>query len=366
MRIDVETIIYVYLFICISLLVFNLIYIFRSKGREKRQDRAVRDWTERIRLQIQRLKEGEKIDPEHQRRAAKKLKNIRALLPFGTALDLLAQEEPGVTDVYVHANQGIIQVLASNYAKKDSMDRAYFAYLISRHRPCSGGEFRPVMEILLSFLDDSTVYCKENVLKALYALGNVQAVENALQIFNDRGWFHHQKLLADGLLTFRGNREELAKRLWSHHRNWNDGIMLSVVQFITNFSENYREIFLPYLTKRDTGQEIRLAMIRYYRRHTYEPARQLFISLLADEAGEDNVKIVAAAVLARYPGRDTVQALKNALHNPNWYVRYNAASSLAEQKAPVPELQEVLEGKDRYAKEILEYMLEDAKAGEDK
>ncbi|MCR1839173.1 HEAT repeat domain-containing protein [Murimonas intestini] len=313
---------------------------------------------------MQRIAQGENIEQEHLKLAEKKLVKTEALFSFGAALDALEEKSPGQTDAYMYSIQGGIQVLASRYAKKDSMDRAYFAFLISRHCPGSTEEFKPVMEILISFLDDSTVYCKENVLKALYSLGNVQAVENALQVFNDRGWFHHQKLLSDGLLTFRGDLEKLAERLWSHHREWNDRIMLSVIQFITGFSENYKEIFLPFLEQETAGREIRLAIMRYYRRHTYEPARPLLISLLLDEKGEDNAKIVAASVLSQYPGEDTAAALKKALQYYNWYVRYNAASSLAAQRIPARELLDVLEGKDRYAKEILEYMLEDAKAGE--
>lgn len=363
MRFDIETVIYSYLFICVALLVYNIVYIFRSTGRNKRQEKTQKSWEQQIRQQLDRLSRGEEVTLDHQNRILSKLRRIQHLFAYGTSLDLIAQEEPILTELYMQANLGTIQTLASDYVKKDSMDRAYFAYLIAQHRPCDGQEFRPLMEILLSFMEDATVYCKENVFKALYALGNCQAVENALQIFNDRNWFHHQKLLSDGLLTFSGDRDELAARLWSHYGQWNEELMLSIIQFITGFSENYREPFFPILQREETDIEIRLAILRYYRRHHYEPVHSLLITYLWDEKEGDNLKIVSAFVLSRYPGEGTVAALKHALSHHNWYVRYNAASSLVELDVPAAELEDVFAGNDQYAKEILIYMLEDAKGG---
>lgn len=306
------------------------------------------------------LKAEEKIQPEHQRQMKKELTRTENIACYGNALDHLEKEDQDLLRSYLYSCQETFQILGARYRKKDSMDRAYFAYLISRHRPCEGSEFRPIMELLISFLPNSTVYCKENVLKALYALGNSQAVEKALGVFQIQNWFHHQKLLADGLLTFRGDKTELAARLWRHHREWREDLVLAVVQFITGFSGDYRGIFLDLLQNKDTGLELRLAVFRYFRRFPYEPVYRLLIEELRGESGEDSRRIVAASVLARYPGSETVRALKEALCHPNWYVRYNAASSLVELKAGPEEFQDVFEGDDLYAKEILSYMLEEA------
>ena len=44
MRIDADTIIYAYLFICAALMVFNLFYIFRAKARKEKQRSRVDGW----------------------------------------------------------------------------------------------------------------------------------------------------------------------------------------------------------------------------------------------------------------------------------------------------------------------------------
>lgn len=363
MYLNAENLIYVYLFICIALLFFNIFYIFCSKRRQRGQEKKAEKWEKMIREQIVSLTRGEHISEEHQRQMKREFVRTDSLVSYGNALDRISVKEPAMVDEYIFACQETIQFLASRYRKKDSMDQAYFAYLISRHYPCCYNEYNPLMELLISFLHGSSVYCKENVLKALYALGNCEAVETALQLFNDQQWFHHPKLLSDGLLTYKGDKEELADRLWSHYRQWNQEIMLSVIRFITGFTESYREVFFSLLIEEDTELEIKLSVFRYYRKYPYEPVRPLLIKELLDENSDDSPKIVAASVLSSFPGEETTAALKQALHHPNWYVRYNAAASLAQLKTQPWELQDIFTGEDQYAKEILEYMLEDVKAG---
>lgn len=364
MRFDANAVIYGYLFICVALLVFNLFYIFRAKGRKKQQKVRAKEWQREIEAQLGLLARGSAVEETHRKRMLRVLRSTNGLISYSSALEAVQRTQPVLLAQYLRESYAVLQELAVVYGRKQSMERAYFADVIARFRPCSGEEFRPLMEILLSYLADSTVYCRENVLHALCALGNGQAVETALQILNDNEWFHHQKLLSDGLTAFSGDREALAARLWRHAKDWNAYLMLSVVQFITNCSDSYRETFLPVLCAPETDPELRLALMRYYRRHPYGPARPVLLEYLRGAPGQDvNLAVVSAAVLDRYPGIDTVEALKQALGHPNWYVRYNAAASLVHLEVDIRALREVLQGGDRYAKEILQYMLEEKEMG---
>lgn len=47
-----------------------------------------------------------------------------------------------------------------------------------------------------------------------------------------------------------------------------------------------------------------------------------------------------------------------AMHSPNWYVRYNASASLEAHGLSYEEMMDVLSGNDRYAREMLNYRLE--------
>lgn len=364
MRIDADTIIYAYLFICAALMVFNLFYIFRAKARKEKQRSRVDGWRREIAAQFAALETGGAVAEEHKKRLARRLRDTNALVPYCGALEEAQAARPQTYARYMESIHAQMLDLASEYSRRQSMERAYFADVIARFPPYTDGKYHPLMEILTAYMENSTVYCRENVLRALSSLGNAQAVETALQVLNDGGYFHHHKLLADRLTDFTGDCEALAARLWRHKNAWSGEMMVAVVEFITNCSENYCETFLPLLRDEREDLELRLCAMRYFRRHPYPPARPVLLDCLNGATGANvDLAIVSAAVLDRYPGKDTVAALKRALCHRNWYVRYNAASSLVRLGASKAELQDVFEGNDAFARDILQYMLEEKEMG---
>ena len=361
MKISINALIYIYMLICFSLLLYNIIYIIKSYISKKLMKKRSFYWKGEILKQISFLQKQENVEESHLRKLERKLSKTEELIAYVDALDSLNEHD--TFEIYLQNTFVAQQTLALKYAKKDSMNRAFFAYTISKYPSCNGEKFRPIMRILISYLDNSTVYCRENSLKALCALGNIQAVENALQILNDYHWFHHKKLLSDGLATFRGDKEKLMEVLWKHINDWDENIMISVVQFITICGGQYQEVFFPMLLSDNTSIEIRLGIMRYYRRYFYEPVREILYSFLQDDNIDENLIIVAAIVLDRYPGEETIDILKEALHHHNWYVRRNAASSLYNLGVELDTLDNILNGDDRYAKDILNYKYQ-VKAGE--
>ena len=67
------------------------------------------------------------------------------------------------------------------------------------------------------------------------------------------------------------------------------------------------------------------------------------------------------SALAVYPGPQTLEILKKETSSKNWYVRRNAAKSLAVLNTDRDALADILQGNDRYAKEMLEYQLDEVK-----
>lgn len=361
MKFDVDKVIYIYIFICISILLYNIAYIFYSDIQKSKYKKMTIDWQKGITKQIDLLSNKSRVEESHKKLIKKKLNSINELICYVRALDILKKQDKDIKR-YLKENYILIQSLAHNYAKKENAERAFFAFFISKYPPINGKEYNPLMEILISYLDNSTIYCRENVLQALYALGNIQAIENALQIINDRQWFHHKKLLSDGLITFNGDKENLAQRLWSHRNKWDYNLMISIVQFITLVSDKFKETFFEVLKSENLNLEVRLSILRYYRHHIYEPVLPLLINYLKDEKEiNENIKIVTASVIEVYPSEDTIEALKGTLHHSNWYLRYNSAVSLVNLNIDIYKIQDILEGNDIYAKEILAYMIEQRK-----
>lgn len=80
------------------------------------------------------------------------------------------------------------------------------------------------------------------------------------------------------------------------------------------------------------------------------------IELLKDEAWE--VRAIAAKVLGQLQDTKALIPLVNALSDREWYVRYNAANSLISIEGGIDLVYDVLEGEDRFAKDIVIAVLE--------
>ena len=363
LKFDISFVIYGYLFICLVLMVFNILYIFYSSGLKKRIAKNAIHWEKEIKEQITYLQKGKEIEQSHMDSVLKKMKNTNQMVAYVRALELVKESNIDTRE-YSSALYLQVQGLAHAYAKKEKADKAFFAYFVAENPPCRGEDYRPLMEILISYLEDSTIYCRENVLKAFYAMGNTQAVETTIDWMEARGMFHHQKLLADGLMTFQGDKALLANRLWDKRWQYSTTTNVAVIQFISAKMDGYEEAFYEELKRTDVDIEIRIAMLRYFQRHYYAPIKGLLNEVVnTPEMADENLLIVATSVLGKYPGEDTKEALKKALRHRNWYVRKNAAASLVNITEDEKEYESILKGKDRYAREILEYTLEEMEKG---
>ena len=350
MRLPVRTVIYFYIFICVVLLLFNLLYIFRSSSIKRRQRRKVQHWKQ----YLDSFAEGSPVwGPKE---LFRRLKNIQEFIAFYEALESREKEQPGEAAAFFQENRSTVLELAREYSERDAMERAFFAYVIAAFHPAAGDQRSPLLEELLRYLENSTVYSRENVLNALYALGNIQPVEHAFLLMSQRGWYHDPRLLADGPNRFRGEKEALANRLWSCRGQLSECFQVGTIRFAETLSgDSFAENFLRSLETEALPTETQFTLVRYFRRHAVPYAQPVLLRLLKG-GGKRELAIAAAASLASYPDGETRQALKEALHSPNWYVRQNAARSLKALGVPYEECG-IDASADRYATEMLEYIL---------
>lgn len=350
----VNTIVYFYIFVCIALLVFNIIYIFNSKRRSKYSKRQIDVMGT---LQKKWMSEAEKEAglPEEEKRAiVKKLRKISWLLAFQEVL-LKAEKEQssGEMACFFRYISPVIYELAMYYQKRPVVEKSFFAYFSSVHLAVAPKSYERLGETFLLYLENSTVYCRENVLHALYALGAEDALERAFEQFQVKGWYHQPKLISDGMAGFQGDKEKLVRRLWTKNKKWPDFINISLVQFMANQPEDFSDIMLPAL--KESPRELRFVVIRYFQRHPKEAAKEILLNILNQN---EDLAIAAASALEKYPGEDTEAALKKGLQSTNWYVRHNAAVSLLKLGISESEKAELLSNKDKYAREMFAYVLE--------
>lgn len=346
----VSMVIFLYIFIGAALLGFNLFYML-SSGIKKRvlEYRIHREMDEQRSVMENLLR---RMDRRYRRRLYNKIKHEDGLLICVEALERNGKRAPAeAVATYMTACRDILFDAAEVYRKKGAMERALFAYFISLLPEKAAPEYYRMGEILLGYLDHSTVYCRENVLQALYTLGNENALIRALQTFQENGWYHEPKLLSDGMLHFRGDKNELARRMWN--QKWDEPMKVVLIRFMTRLEADMSDLVQPELLSEH--DELRFAAIRYFAAHRSTEAVPVLIQILKDD-GE--IAVAAAQALGSYPGEAVKEALKEALHSRQWDVRRNAAESLMKMDLTTEDLQQLCTNEDTYAREMFIHVLE--------
>jgi len=356
---NVETLIYAYLAVCTSMILFNCacIFVFRRKSinLEKRSYSFERE----VARQLERLEQGEDTEEEHKEFLKRKLGKIRHLLAFDETLARLGEQKPEQVDAYCSQIHSVFLFLAVENPYRTPMKLTYFAYIIGKYKLIQNRPVDLIMEVLMRLLEEPSLYCRENAMYAVYSSGDVKSVCRALKILDEGRYFHHAKLLTDGLLTFAGDPDALAEALWEEFPQFSVRMQVVILDFMRFGGRDRSKELLSLLADGRQDDEIRFSCIRYFGKYPYEPAFPILIDLAENrERLRWEYTAIAAAALAAYPCGRSIEVLKEKLNSSNWYVRYNAAKSLEGFSLPYIELSDIFDGNDRYAREILQYRLD--------
>lgn len=350
---NVEILIYCYLAICLSMIVFNCIAMLVFRRKDYEMEHGSRKLEDTIWEQIAQLRNGQEIEEAHTRYLSRKLKHLRNLMILDEAMSRILEQNREAAEEYLYQIRGIFEGLAVEYMKKERMKTAYFAYLLSRYY--SDRESILIRDIMLQLMHEESLYCRENALKYIYRRGEVATVTEALRIINENNFFHHTKLLTDGLLTFTGDHEELIRKFWSELDMFQESLQIAVLNYIRFCSGNYCKSMYDVMVDENRPKEVRYAAIRYLGKYYYLPAKSRLIAYAVSVQPEWEYAAISAGSLAIYPGEDTIAALKTALKSQNWYTRTNAAKSLSELDVSYVEMIDIWNGSDRYAREMAQY-----------
>lgn len=362
---DAEIILYIYMASCIVVLVFNLLYMLMDRMQKKHANKERLTLVDSIADQIELIARTGKVEEKHVNSLTRKLKRVSQLKVFEQSLQKIWEETPEELCLeYVGQIRKVFLILTGIYEKRDEIEKAYLCSLIeefSIEKERQGMD--NILEYLLRRIIEKDAFLRENALKAIYSSGNKDAVLSAWIKLCENDIFHNEKLLSDGLLKFVGDKKELAQLLWDHRKEFHTYLLLPLMQFIRFTSGDFQQEFLEFLEKEDEDKELRLEVIRYLRRYPYEPAREVLQNFIRYQEYMDwEYGAMAASALSGYPGEDTVYCLKGGLSAINWYVRHNCAQSLiVDLHISQIELFDIYNGRDRYAREILNYITQKSK-----
>lgn len=351
-----EVFLYGYGLVCISMLVYNMIYNLYSRGNNRRLEKHTTKLSRRVRKQFQYLMGNQEMESSHLLFIKRKLSKITYLLAFEHFLEEEGEQEEKTA--YLQRLRPVFQQLAKVYSKRESTQTAYFCYFLTRHgKELNSEELR---RDIVSYMARDSLYCRVHVLKALCAFGDGKNVAEALLLMEQkRGAELHEKVIVEILLLFSGDAAGLIEELWQNLPRFSLRVQRALLDYIRFKSGAYSERMYAIMEDPQADKELRFAAIRYFGKYPDPRAREALLRFVGDlNSLRWEYTAIAASSLARYSGEDVVKALIRAMHSANWYVRYNASASLEAHGLSYEELLDVMNGDDRYARDMLAYRLE--------
>ena len=352
----IEVMIYVYLAICVGMILFNIVSAVLSRSREKSLLKTSRGFEERILEELTHCEECGDVSDEHQAYLTKKLRHMGNMRAFDIALEREYANNPELVKKYLSCLSCVFVSLAIRNGGKDDIEAAYFPYIIKKYRILHGRPFDAMLDVMYLLLHKPSIYCRENAMQAIYTVGEPACVIKALKIADDQPRFYHNKLLTDGLLNFEGSTEKLSEALWENFEEFSSHMQMIVLNYFRFSSGDHCEKILRLMIDESRDDEIRFTCIRYFGKYRFDRA---YPYLLRYADGKTDARweyaAIASSVLCLYPSDETVEVLKSNLYNHNWYIRFNASQSLERMGLTYLDLIDIVEGKDRFASEILRY-----------
>ncbi len=344
---------YVYFTICLLIIIYTLSFFMYHKYHHSIQDRTIRRFIRIVHNQLTHMDKKGYINRSHRILLIHRLKKVHLIIAFEKALERIEDGEDQIQlPSYLLQLEPVMIVVATHFRKKDMIEKAFIAKFIAKY---SNGQWKApeLYRTLIEYLSHSSVYVRENVLSATYRQPDIGWIVKAFRHITEHHLSHNPKLVQDGLASYPSDKEALADTLWRQRGHFHSSIVVGIIGFITMQSNQYQDEFLHALQHEKMDLELKLRLIRYYKRHPCPEAEALLLSYASDS--EDAVRIVAVHVLGSYRSKRVLSVLKRALLDHNWYVRRNASQSLLAIDATASDLSDVLSGHDQFAKDMLSY-----------
>lgn len=356
---QVEILMYTYMAVCLSMIVFNCVCVYYFKRNAEKLDKRNSHLAVQMLFALEEVQKNGSVPEAHKLYLIKKLQRSENLLTFDEMIDAFQKEYPKEIAAYLVQNRTVFIFLTTYYKDRNDIKTAYLAYLLYKYKMVKNMPLDIISGTMLALLRKKSLYCRENALRVLYSAGDIENMLEALKILDNNGEFHHEKLLCDGLLTFSGDHKALIAELWENFEQFSTKMQVTILNYIRFKSDGYAKQMLDILADEQRNDEVRFACIRYFGKYTYAPAAPLLVQMCSLETESRwEYAAISASELFMYPGADTTAVLKKCLHSSNWYVRLNAATSLERLGFTYSDLSDVFTGNDRYASEVLAYTLE--------
>ena len=411
----IEILLWIYIAICLSLILFQCLFIAITAIRSYIDSRIVQRRIKEILQQLEQISINKPVSDDHQKflklhlpittslyRYEMALRHIWKMIEDGT----LSLRDPNeITKVTIHIrhrarkgeefskgrsklrmllrpkkklilplprdlaeqyfNEYIRQTaptivsLTSTYRKKDDIVHVFYVFMLKKYGYMRHFHTSELVANLRDLLDRGDATCAEGVLLAVYQIGDSKITLEVLQQVDKMNHFLHPKIISDGLLSFSGDVQELQHMILEHLCSFSEQMQVNLLNYLRFSSNAHCERILQLLQSENTYDETRFACIRYLGKYPYAPAYDLIARFASGEAGgRIEYAIIALSVLRYYPQPRTPEILRSQVNNSNWFVRYNASESLEYLGVEYQDLIDIFDGNDRFARDMLQYQFD--------
>ena len=206
-----------------------------------------------------------------------------------------------------------------------------------------------VIRLLYKYKDDIDLQYQ-----SFLTLSQLACRDQLVRICMDRGFIHRLSFrsLQEALKTYSGNKPDLYRALLKSPDRYIVRICMKRIgaEHFISFAQD----LMLYLDSDDYNTVIDAA--RALGQLGYDNAAPKLIALMSHKKWE--VRNIAASALGAIDANRYANELVNALHDSEWHVRFNAAKALSTTDRSGEFLQTVRLSGDRYAFEILSYMIQ--------
>lgn len=253
-----------------------------------------------------------------------------------------------VFDFQFFLKKGVLKI-------EDNIKREYVLHLLGKF----GNSKKEALEFAFKSLGASSTNIRNAALRVIENSKDPEDIIKVYEIITKDKTFFNNKVMVDFVDNFRGVHSELNFLLMKKLETFNEMLQVSIIEHFINGNFKVADEGILKLGEKTSSKEVKIAALKYFKVYPNSKALEFVLRNLKEESYE--VRAIAAAAAASYPKRESLQGLRRSISDPSWFVRFNSAFSILniENKAygESEVVSEILNGSDKYAKEIMVYAL---------
>lgn len=245
----------------------------------------------------------------------------------------------------------VYEKLCFIYDRRDNIDKAYFAYILSFIKYNSN----IIEKYLLKTINEKSIYCIENGLYSMYRNGNIDLIQQAYKNLTTNNAIYSSELITGGLLSFKGNTDLLCETLYKNFKSFSIQIRIGIINYYKNIKFDIAEkIYNNLCSSKKLDKQLEIAYLGYFSKLKYDKAYELFVERLDTNYYDDfDYDVIMIQALSNYSGKKVKEVLTKKLADTNYYIRLNSGKTLKK----ITDITKI-KTKDKFAQDILKYLIE--------